>query len=329
MPLSPILFGARVTLSALALSGCAGVQSITPAGGAHASAFNTLFVAFLVVCGIFYAIVIAFLIAAILRRREGDAGIPAAFRAWVIVVTVSLVGLAFGSWITDRAMANYDDNGEPVRIRLTANQWWWDVQYLGATPSEGIRTANELHLPAGRPAHIELHSNDVIHSFWVPNLAGKQDLIPGRTVDIAFLPRKAGTYRGQCAEFCGSQHAHMALTVTVEPEAQFRAWWARQQALAPAPRTPQQLAGLTYFTTRECATCHNISGTTASAQAGPDLTHVASRPTIAAGTMPMTRGALYAWLADPQGVKPGAKMPYIGLQRTELDALVAYLETLK
>jgi cytochrome c oxidase subunit 2 len=121
----------------------------------------------------------------------------------------------------------------------------------------------------------------------------------------------------------------MALTVTVEPEARFRAWWARQHAEAPPPQTPQQLAGQTYFTTRECATCHNISGTTASAQVAPDLTHVASRPTLAAGTMKMTRGALYAWLADPQGVKPGTKMPYIGLQRNELDALVSYLETLK
>ncbi|MFD1612475.1 c-type cytochrome [Sphingomonas tabacisoli] len=313
-----------------ALSGCAGVQSITPAAGAHDGAFNTLFVVFLVVCGVFYLFVIAFLAAAILRRhREGEAGIPGAFRVWVGVVTVTLIGLAFASWITDRAMANYDNNGEPVRIRLTANQWWWDVQYLGANPSDGLRTANELHLPAGRPAHIELQSNDVIHSFWVPNLAGKQDMIPGRTIDIAFLPRKAGTYRSQCAEYCGAQHAHMALTVTVEPEAQFRAWWARQQAEAPAPNTPTQQAGLTYFTTRECATCHNISGTSASAQVAPDLTHIASRPTIAAGTMKMSRGALYAWLADPQGVKPGTKMPYIGLQARELDALVAYLETLK
>lgn len=324
----------RARLSAvcagLSTSGCAGVQSIAPSAGAHTSAFTTLFIVFLVVCGVFYLLVIGFLGAAILRRRrEGDAGISTLFRVWVALVSVSLVGLAFASWLTDRAMASYGGDGPPVRIRITANQWWWDVEYLGATPSEALRTANELHLPAGRPALIELHSNDVIHSFWVPNLAGKQDLIPGRTTDVALLPRRTGIFRGQCAEFCGAQHAHMALTVVVEPEARFRGWWRHQQAEAPAPRTPEQLAGMSYVTTRECATCHAIAGTTASASVAPDLTHVASRKTIAAGTLPMSRGALYAWIADPQGVKPGAHMPYIGLEARQLDAVVSYLETLK
>ncbi|HEU4967707.1 cytochrome c oxidase subunit II [Sphingomonas sp.] len=312
------------------VSGCAGVQSIAPSGGAHTSAFNDLFVIFLIVCGFFYLLVIGFLGAAILRRRrEGDEGVPTLFRAWVALVSVSLVGLAFASWVTDRAMASYGEQGPPVRIRLTANQWWWDVTYFGATHSEDLRTANELHLPVGRPALIELHSNDVIHSFWVPNLAGKQDLIPGRTEDIALLPRMTGVFRGQCAEFCGAQHAHMALTVIVEPEAQFRAWSRQQLATARPPATPLQQAGMTYVTTRECATCHAIAGTTASASVGPDLTHVASRKTIAAGTLPMGRGGLYAWIADPQGVKPGAHMPYIGLEARQLEAVVAYLESLK
>ncbi|GAO38847.1 putative cytochrome c oxidase subunit II [Sphingomonas changbaiensis NBRC 104936] len=324
----------RARLSAvcvgLSTSGCAGVQSIAPSAGAHTSAFNSLFVVFLVVCGFFYLLVIGFLGAAILRRRrQGEDGVPALFRVWVGLVSLSLVGLALASWLTDRAMASYGDKGPPVRIRLTANQWWWDVEYLGANPSEAVRTANEVHLPIGRPTLIELQSNDVIHSFWVPNLAGKQDLIPGRTEDIALLPRKIGVFRGQCAEFCGAQHAHMALTVVVEPEAQFRSWWRQQQAEAPAPRTPEQLAGMTYVTTRECATCHAIAGTTASASVAPDLTHIASRKTIAAGTLPMSRGGLYAWIADPQGVKPGAHMPYIGLEARQLDAVVAYLETLK
>lgn len=319
-----------VCLAPLLVSGCAGVQSIAPASGAHDDAFNTLFIIFLVVCGFFYLLVIGFLAAAILRRRrEGEAGMPALFRGWVVLVTVSLVGLALASWITDRAMASYGVHAHPVRIRVTANQWWWDVEYMGATPSENVRTANELHLPLGRPAHVELRANDVIHSFWIPNLAGKQDLIPGRETDIALLPRRAGVYRGQCAEFCGAQHAHMALDVTVEPEAQFRAWWAHQQAPAPAPTTALQAAGLAYVTTRECATCHAIAGTSASASVGPDLTHVASRRSLAAGALPMTRGALYGWIADPQGVKPGAHMPYIGLQARELDAVVAYLETLR
>ena len=163
----------------------------------------------------------------------------------------------------------------------------------------------------------------------MPNLAGKQDLIPGRKTDIALLPRRAGVFRGECAEYCGAQHAHMALDVTVEPEAQFRAWWKHQQAPAPSPATPLQLAGMTYVTTRECATCHAITGTPAFGQAAPDLTHVAGRRAIAAGTLPMNRASLYAWIADPQGAKAGNHMPVVGLEARQLDAIVAYLETLK
>jgi cytochrome c oxidase subunit II len=313
------------------LSGCAGKQSILPSAGAHTEAFNTLFIVFIIVCGIMYALVIGFLTLAIIRRRrEGSEDqMTPVLKAWVGLITVGLIGLAFASWLTDRAMAGYAARPDPVRIRLTANQWWWSVEYFGSYPGETVRTANELHLPAGRPVHIELASNDVIHSFWIPNLAGKQDLIPGRKIDIALLPRRQGSYRGECAEFCGAQHAHMALDVTVETQEAFLDWWRRQLAAAPAPRTPLQQAGMNYVISRECSVCHAITGTPINARAGPDLTHVAGRKSIAAGTLKMNRGNLYAWIADPQGVKPGNRMPYVGLEPRELDAVVGYLETLK
>jgi cytochrome c oxidase subunit 2 len=179
------------------------------------------------------------------------------------------------------------------------------------------------------PVHIRLKSNDVIHSFWVPRLAGKQDLIPGRINDILLIAKRRGRYRGQCAEYCGVQHAHMALDVTAESPEDFKRWYTAQLAPAAMPTTPLARAGYDYFMTRECSTCHSITGTKASAQVAPDLTHLASRKTIAAGTLPMTRGHLYAWVADPQGPKPGNNMPYIGLEPQELHSVVAYLETLK
>jgi cytochrome c oxidase subunit 2 len=325
---------------ALALAGCAGVQNATGGNGIQGAGFNRLFAIFLIVCAIFYLLVIVFLVMGLVRgwrtRRRGastvgggEALITPVFVGWIALSSVTLIGLTFASYLTDRAYAARGASGKAVLIQVTANQWWWDVQYQGATPSERIRTANELHLPLGRPAIVRLRSNDVIHSFWIPNLAGKQDLIPGRSIDIALLPTKNGAYRGQCAEFCGAQHAHMALDVTVEPEASFEAWRRHQLAPAPIPVTPLTLAGYNYVTGRECSACHSIAGTPASAQVAPDLTHLASRRTIAAGTFPMTRGHLYAWLADPQGAKPGNKMPVIGLEPRELDAVVAYLGTLR
>jgi cytochrome c oxidase subunit 2 len=203
------------------------------------------------------------------------------------------------------------------------------VRYLNADPSRIVHTANELHLPAGVTAHIVLRSSDVIHSFWIPNLAGKQDLIPGRTTDIALRPLNAGLYRGQCAEFCGIQHANMAFDVTVETPAAFNAWRAAQLAPPPAPATALAQAGYAYVTTRECASCHAIAGTPASAVVGPDLSHVASRRSIAAGTLPMSHANLAAWIADPQRLKPGNNMPAVPLSPEQLGAVTAYLETLR
>jgi len=332
----------RLSLLALpALGACNGIQSVTGGDGYHGQDFNSLFTVFMVVTGIAYLLVILFLGAAVLRRRgerqdlPGESekpehrGLSRALGGWLTFIVIGLSVLTIASYFTDRSSARAAAAPAVLQIRITANQWWWEVEYLDATPSNIVRTANELHLPVGIPAHIRLSSNDVIHSFWVPNLAGKQDMIPGRGVDISVKPTKAGIFRGQCAEYCGQQHAHMALDVVVESRESFDAWRRAQLAPAAAPTTPLAKAGYTYVTGKECAACHNITGTPANGQIAPDLTHFASRRSIAAGTLPMTRGHLYGWIADPQGPKPGNKMPYIGLQADELHSVVAYLETLK
>lgn len=317
-------------------------QSVFGNAATEARQFNTLFVIFLVVCAIMYVAVIAFLIACIARRRRGgpanvmedgrhhetDPVLRTGLIGWGALVATGLVALAVASFVADRSMAVAAAH-ERLSLTVTANQWWWDVQYNAADASKTVRTANEIRLPVGVPVHIYLKSNDVIHSFWVPSLAGKEDLIPGRDTDISITPRKAGLYRGQCAEFCGAEHAKMALVVQVEPYPDFIKWWQHQLQAAPAPATPLAQAGYKFVTTGPCGACHAIAGTPARATVGPDLTHLASRRSIAAGTLPMGEGNLYGWVEDPQSIKPGAKMPTIGLEPDQLHAVVAYLETLR
>jgi len=327
-------------LAALA-AGCDTAQSVTGGDGSHGEMFNGLFAIFLIVTLLISFLVFGFMLAAIFRRHRPhrdvpgeeaesrDRGFRPALIAWVALVAAGLTLLTSASYLTDRAMQGEARPERLIEIEITANQWWWDVRYQSREPSQTIRTANELHLPVGMPARVTLKSNDVIHSFWVPNLAGKQDLIPGRRTDALLIPKRMGVYRAQCAEFCGAQHAHMALDVTVESWHDFNAWRRAQLRPAPPPATPLAAAGFAYVTSRECASCHNISGTPASGQVAPDLTHLASRRSIGAGTFPMTRGHLYAWIADPQGAKPGNNMPMVGLEADELHAIVAYLETLK
>jgi cytochrome c oxidase subunit 2 len=312
------------------LSACAGRQTVFGADGTQSQLFLGLYQGFLVVTAIFYLAVVAFLTLAILRRRRAgsEGGMKLALFVWIGAISVGLVGLTLASWFADRRMAHAAASPQ-MEIELIAHQWWWDVRYKHAVPSQNFRTANELHLPNGVPVRVTLKSNDVIHSFWVPNIAGKQDLIPGRVTDIVVRPEREGLYRGQCAEFCGLQHAHMALDVTVQSPAEFEAWRRRQLVPAPPPATRPQQAGFAYFMNRECSNCHQIIGTPAAGQVAPDLTHLASRKSIGAGTLPMGRGQLYAWVADPQRVKPGNHMPYIGLEPAELHSVVAYLESLR
>ena len=334
----------RIAVLTLLLGACQyqHYQSTSSGAAVEVRQFNTLFVIFLAVCLLMYLLVVGFLIAALVRRRragsanvveeerhhECDPKMRTTLIGWGALIGTGVIALAVASFFADRSMASAAASPK-LSITLTANQWWWDVQYNASDNSKTLRTANELHLPVGVPVHIYLQSNDVIHSFWVPSLAGKEDLIPGRVNDIAITPTKVGIYRGQCAEFCGAQHAHMALTVDVDSYGDFINWWKHQLQSAPSPATPLTQAGYDFVMSRNCGACHNIGGTPASGTVGPDLTHLASRRGIAAGTMPMSEGNLYGWIADPQSIKPGNHMPTIGLEPDQLHAVVAYLETLK
>lgn len=331
-----------VAASLLPLGGCNSFQNALGGNGADGANFVSLFTLFMVVCTLMYVLIVgAFLIGLWRAQRPAEpltvdegkhqAESPIAGRllaGWTIVIAIGLTILTVASFFTDRSNAEAGANPQMI-VNVTGNQWWWDVQYSSGDVSKSFRTANELHLPIGVPVEVKLQSNDVIHSFWIPNLAGKQDLIPGRVTDIQLVPRSTGLFRGQCAEFCGVQHAHMALDVTVESRDDFRKWVAAQQRVAFAPQNPVELAGYRFFITRNCSACHAIAGSPASATVGPDLTHFASRRSIAAGTLPMSEANVAAWVADPQQQKPGNNMPKIGLMPDEQHALVAFLERLK
>jgi cytochrome c oxidase subunit 2 len=255
-------------------------------------------------------------------------------RTWRIIkwatgaATVGLLVLLAGDVFTSRALARLPLQ-DAVNIELVGHQWWWEAHYRDADPSREFSTANELHIPVGRPVIVTLRSSDVIHSLWIPNLQGKKDLIPGRTATLRLRADRAGIYRGQCAEFCGLEHAMMALLVEAEPNERYEAWAQQQRQPAAAPGDPVAARGHDVFLARSCVMCHTIAGTTANAKLGPDLTHLASRRTIAAGMFPNNRGHLGGWIADPQSLKPGVNMPANALPPDELQALLAYLETLK
>jgi cytochrome c oxidase subunit 2 len=215
---------------------------------------------------------------------------------------------------------------DPLRIRVTGKQWWWDVAYLGGARP---RTANEIVIPTGRMAELELESSDVIHSFWVPRLSGKVDMIPGHSNRIYLQARQPGTYLGQCAEYCGGPHALMKFRVIALPPDQYAAWEARQATPALPPRTAAAVRGQSLFLGSACMVCHAVRGTPAAGKVGPDLTHVGSRSTIGAALMPNNVGTLAAWIADTQHIKPGNRMPAFTMPPQDLIALATYLDELE
>jgi cytochrome c oxidase subunit 2 len=247
-----------------------------------------------------------------------------------IFATILILGafLAY-DFSVGRALAVHPANA--LTIQVTGHQWWWDALYKDSDPSKQIETANEIHVPVGEPVQIELRAADVIHSFWAPNLNGKRDLIPGYESTLWFRADTAGIYRGQCAEFCGLQHAKMAFYIVAESRAKFAAWRAAASTPPPppAPADSGLIAGQRVFMSSGCSLCHTIGGTDARATVGPDLTHLESRATLAAGALANTRANLTAWISHPNAIKPGVHMPAIPLDAPQLTALVSYLETLK
>ena len=295
----------------------------------------------LVVAALVAVVVGALVLLASARRRAGRAndevpalagaasGLPWIYVGGVAVPAVILVLSLVFTLGTVRAIA------APARrptttVRVVGRRWWWELTYLGVGDgAPAFVTANELHVPVGQPVRLELTSADVIHSYWVPQLAGKMDLNPGATNVTWIEADTEGVYRGQCAEYCGEQHANMATLVVAESPARFAAWLAAQRAAALAPAAPAAAAGRLVFERSACASCHTIRGTAARGRVGPDLTHLAARLTLAAGTLANARGALAGWIANAQALKPGNVMPTMALPPRELHELVAYLETLK
>jgi cytochrome c oxidase subunit II len=312
------------------------VQSAVDAAGPEAARIEWLWWVFFWVSVVVWVAVVVVLAGAIIRgRRQRE--LPAAavadraMRPVVIGATALTVLILFGllgaSIGTGRSLSRLDRQAA-VTIGINARQWWWEATYEDGTPSEWFTTANELHIPVGQPVIVRGTSSDVIHSFWVPNLHGKVDLIPGRNNLRWIQADVAGTYRGQCAEFCGLQHARMALTVVAEPMEKFEAWRRAQRQPAREPQDETQRRGRAVFESATCVMCHTVRGTAAAGRVAPDLTHLKSRLTLAAGTLPNTRGHLAGWILDPQSVKPGNHMPPSGLASDEVQALLAYLDSL-
>jgi cytochrome c oxidase subunit 2 len=218
---------------------------------------------------------------------------------------------------------------DAVTVEVIGRQFWWEVHYYDASGRHLLETANEIHIPVGEEIRVRLRSADVIHSFWVPRLAGKLDNIPGRTNEFSISADSSGVFRGQCAEYCGLQHAKMAMLVVAQPADEFARWLSEQSADAVVPSDSSILRGREVFLTSACAACHAVRGTPAAGDLGPDLTHVASRRTLAALAIPNTRGHMGGWLVNPQAIKPGAHMPGVPMAREDFSAVLDYMMSLR
>ena len=322
-----------VFLPALLLVACAdNSASMLNGRGPAAARINTLWWIMFVVGAIVYVVVMGYLLLALFRRRsvqeedtyEPDEGTGIVIWGGAIIPAIILVGI-YGATVFTLGALKEPEIAEELLIEVSGNQWWWDVNY----PELGIRTANEIHIPVGQPVAIKLTSQDVIHSFWVPELHGKLDMIPGQVTEFWLEASEADTYVGECAEFCGVQHAKMQFLVIAQDEPEFLQWVEQQQQPAAEPADSMVQRGEDVFLGSTCIYCHAVEGTNATGSLGPDLTHVASRRALAAGTIANNRGNLAGWIVDPQSIKPGSLMPPTKITGPDLQALLTYLETLQ
>jgi cytochrome c oxidase subunit 2 len=272
------------------------------------------------------------MLACALSLRRGR---PVRPKVWIVgagvLLPMMVLGalLAFGIWRS--AQLSQPSSRHALKVAVVARMWWWEVRYTDPAGGADIVLANEIRLPVGQPVYLGLSSGDVIHSLWVPALAGKVDMVPGRLHGMTLQADRAGVYRAQCAEYCGEQHARMALHVVAQPPAEFQAWLAAQARPARDGGGAVE-QGRRAFIQQRCAACHTIRGVGDGVPAGlgPDLTHIGSRLYLGAGTLRNQPGALAAWIADPHGVKPGVRMPASAdMDGATLRALAAYLEQLK
>jgi cytochrome c oxidase subunit 2 len=328
-----------IAVAVAAAAGCGDNDQSTLRPASNAShSIATLWWVMLAGSGVIFAAVVALVLVAAVRRRGEDRpprwastlGTPFVLVSGLVVPALVLIGLFALTLVvlpktSPAARATTSARPGSLVVRVTARRWFWDVDY----PASGARTANEIHLPLGQTVTVRVQSDDVVHSLWIPELNRKIDTIPGQVNSVRIRATKVGVYRGQCAEFCGLQHAHMALYVVVEPADRFRAWLTHEVEPAARPTSAALERGQQVFLGSACVYCHRIGGTNASGRVGPDLSHVASRISLAAGTIPNTPGYLAGWILDPQHVKPGNRMPGTDLPGGELQSLIAYLETLR
>jgi cytochrome c oxidase subunit II len=279
---------------------------------------------------VWVAVMLVLLLIFLRRKRESPASLQELGRSVAIAIgitAVTVLGILVASILTGGAIASVPANS--LELSVVGHQWWWEIEYSGIPANRTVKTANEIHIPAGRPVRLKLSSRDVIHSFWIPNLRGKIDLIPSHINTTWIQADKPGVYRGQCAEFCGFQHAHMAVTLIAEDDSAYQQWYEGQLRQAAEPAQESHMRGRDIFMNSPCVVCHSIRGTEARGAVGPDLTHLASRTTLAAGTLPNTRGNLAGWVVDAQSTKPGSRMPPMSLQPQDLEPLLDYLGSLR
>jgi cytochrome c oxidase subunit II len=322
-------------VAALAGAGCSGTSpSILDTKSADAARISRLWWLLLSIATVVFAIVVTLLVMALRRRKKTYEAAEATRRGerliiWGGIILPAIVLVSLFSVVLVDINALGDPNelpGDALTIHITGYQWWWEVQYPG---SDAV-TANEIHVPVGEHIRVELTSGDVIHSFWVPQLGPKRDLIPGKVNEIVLTADEAGTYRGVCAEFCGVQHANMQMLVIAEPRADFEAWLANEAQPAIDPTSPETMRGQEVFLSGPCAGCHTIRGVSELGHLGPDLTHIGNRSTFAAGVIENTPANLATWIRDPNQMKPGVSMPSDNtLSDSDLAAVAAYLESLR
>ena len=283
----------------------------------------------LAICGVIFAVVAGLIAYAIIRFRDrgGSEGAePAQVYgsnqieiAWTVIPILIVFVLVMSTARVTSAIQDHRPPADALKVTVIGHQWWWEFRY----PELGVITANELHVPVSKVTLLRLESADVAHSFWVPQLSGKTDVIPNRTNSMWIDPRKLGIYLGNCAEYCGTQHANMLLRVVAESQQDFDKWIAGQKLHAVGATQAE------VFLSLSCINCHTVNGTAATGKFGPDLTHLMSRKTLASGAIPNDPEHLRSWIKDPQQIKSGNLMPDMQLSEKELDQVVAYLSSLQ
>jgi cytochrome c oxidase subunit II len=310
-------------------SGCAGIRVLDPGGPAASLITDLWWFMFWTSLVIFIAVVVLLLYALFKPRQSPDETSIRAGRmmiSWggiIIPAVVVIATMVYTLYVMDAL--SEPDRRPPLTVDVTSHMWWWDMRYT----EQGIATGNELHIPAGQPVLLQLRATDVIHSFWVPRLQGKRDMMPGTVTTLWIEADEPGEYRGMCAEFCGLQHANMSFLVIAHEPDEFEAWLANQQALPPEPEDDLTIQGQQVFMESECVACHTIRGTQANGTLGPDLTDIGARRELGAGTLPNTPGHLAGWTVNAQQFKPGNRMPPQAIEGEDLQALVAYMRSLR